>query len=102
MKVLEARSTVTTAGALTPNPIWIADEREGTQSVAWGDYDGDGDLDLAVGNGILPGNPTGCTGTTAGSWQPSAIWSSTESDDTTSVAWGDYDGDGDLDLAVGN
>ncbi len=31
-----------------------------------------------------------------------AAWSSTETDATGGIAWGDWDGDGDLDLAVGN
>lgn len=29
-------------------------ESDWTQSVAWGDYDGDGELDLAVGNSLQP------------------------------------------------
>jgi len=68
--------------------------------VSWGDYDNDGDLDLAVngydGSGYrfriyrndngtfnLASEPAGATGPGNGS-----------------VSWGDYDNDGDLDLAV--
>ena len=84
---------------------WSSGESDKTQSVAWGDYDDDGDLDLAAGNGELAfaaGQPNRLYRNDGGVLTASATWSSAEADITYSMAWGDYDGDGDLDLAAGN
>ncbi|MBI5597448.1 MAG: VCBS repeat-containing protein [Elusimicrobia bacterium] len=62
---------------------------------AWGDFDGDGDLDLALaqaGNDSVYRND-------GGTFTPVLV---TAGGDSYAVAWGDYDGDGDLDLLVGN
>ena len=64
----------------------------------WGDYDGDGDPDLAVGND--GGHPTRVYENKDGNL--ALIWTSTDQDRTCGVGWGDLDGDGDLDLAVAN
>ena len=72
---------------------------EDTESVAWGDFNGDGDLDLAVGNDgqlnrIYSNNGSGTfTDITTGTLP-------LDTDDTKSIAWGDMDGDGDLDLVT--
>jgi len=64
--------------------------------VSWGDYDNDGDLDLAMGSSDT--YQTRLYTNDGGSFTESILPSSTEY--TTSLAWADYDRDGDLDLAV--
>jgi predicted nucleotidyltransferase len=76
----------------TPTAVSLAD-------VAWGDYDNDGDLDI-----LLAGN--------AGSDRVTEVWRNEGSDTfiqasgdpigviNGSVAWGDYDNDGDLDILL--
>jgi len=38
------------AGTLTPNPVWTSTQQDHTVSLALADVDGDGNLDIAVGN----------------------------------------------------
>ena len=98
-----------------PDVLFASPEPRHSQAVAWGDVDGDGDLDLAVGNGVLPSSI---------SWLDLSPFNRTDqlyvndgrghfevqdlavepegADDTRGLAWGDWDGDGDLDLAAAN
>jgi len=85
-------------GSLVPVPTALPNITSG--GAAWGDYDRDGDLDLAMGSydsTITPilevmRNDGGGVFTDAGAGLPGL--------GVAVVAWGDYDRDGDLDLFV--
>jgi len=78
--------------------LWASERPNETQSVAWGDMDGDGVLELALAE--REHRPNRLYRLVDG--LPSLIWTAEETDDTKSLRWGDADGDGDLDLAAAN
>ncbi|MCV6604128.1 MAG: VCBS repeat-containing protein, partial [Porticoccaceae bacterium] len=72
----------------------------GAQSVAWADYDNDGDLDLAV---TFKNRPNRLYQNNGGEFTDVAgqVGWHQDVDDARVLAWGDYNRDGHLDLYVG-
>jgi len=74
-------------------------------SVAWGDYDQDGDLDILMAGYIGGGGPGRVTRIYRNDGNAvftniNAALSGVEPDAPQAVAWGDYDNDGDLDIVL--
>ena len=90
---------VNQAGVLQTPPAQNISLAMDISDVAWGDLDGDGYLDLAVG---IAGKPNLVYRNNIGSLDTTPAWTAAITLTTTSMAWGDVDGDGDLDLAVGS
>ncbi|MCS4184937.1 FG-GAP-like repeat-containing protein [Salinibacter ruber] len=85
-------------GSLSPTDAGL----EGTVTTGgadWGDYDGDGDMDLIVTGGTRGRRPTTeLNQNNGGSF--TAVDIGLPEVDESDVAWGDFDSDGDLDLAL--
>jgi len=86
-----------------PMAVWAGFTEEAnfgtgnTATVAWGDYDNNADLDMAVGNDEQQSYLYVNNG--AGAFNEEAPFGARN---TLAIAWGDCDNDGDLDMAIGN
>ena len=80
----------------------ISSDAQNTQSLALGDIDGDNDLDLVAGNNGSTNRLYLNNGTAAPFETVAGSEISNDVHYTYSIALGDVDGDGDLDLVAGN
>ena len=89
-------------GLLEIEPSWASDDIGYHCHIDLGDYDGDGDMDLAVALLGDPGTPQRdkIYENTGNGFSSLPVWNSGDLDNSFDLAWGDYDGDGDPDLAV--
>ncbi len=87
-------------GTFGTTPLWQSDAPHKTTAIAWGDWNNDGFPELAIGNEGEPTQVYANFGSRPGTPRLQLIWSSREQPNTTGLAWGDFNGDGYLDLAT--
>lgn len=93
-------------GDLETNASWHSSDSGQFSHLYLGDFDNDGDMDIAVaflntaGGGTLMPCKTRIYRNTGTGLERSPVWISTDTDTSFDVAFGDVDLDGDLDLAV--
>ena len=80
----------------------ITDDDDETRSIALGDMDGDGDLDVVTGNWNQPNRVYLNNGNEDPFANATVLNITDDGDNTESIALGDMDGDGDLDVVAGN
>jgi len=88
-------------GPFEDYPSWYSDTISSTRAAAFGDVDGDGDLDV-----VCVGERVSCFRNDVGTLTSEPVWSSSEDlrpkfHGEFSLALGDTDGDGDLDIFCG-
>lgn len=85
------------SGNIDPSPSWASAEADRFVQADFGDYDNDGDLDMAVAAYIFLGGTTKIYRNENGMFTTYAVWVGGSG---TWCGWGDMDNDGDLDLAM--
>ena len=87
-----------TGSTFAGSPIWNSGTSNRTLGIAWGDWNNDGYPELAAANLGANVEVYANLGSQFGRPQLQRVWLSGGISDFTSVAWGDIDNDGDLDL----